>query len=118
MTQLLVTAALDSSTLVSWMLGALVLLSVTGVVLAPHAKTVTVDDDVTMVGTCNWDSRSLIWHDEVMAVLYDRALAEEATRQSKDDTGCCGEVTLGTLASQSTWAVLRSSGYRLFSRLL
>lgn len=41
-----------------------------------HAKTLVIDDDVAMVGTANLDNRSFRLNFELMAVAYDRALAD------------------------------------------
>ena len=45
-----------------------------------HAKTVTVDHQLSIIGTCNWDIRSLILHDEVVAIMYDRGVATDYAR--------------------------------------
>ncbi len=42
-----------------------------------HAKTVTVDDQFSLIGTCNWDIRSFILHDEVVSIFYDDTIATE-----------------------------------------
>ena len=39
----------------------------------------TVDDELVVIGTCNWDIRSLILHDEVVSVFYDASITA-ATR--------------------------------------
>jgi len=83
-----------------------------------HAKTVTVDDEVTVIGTCNWDVRSLILHDEVVSVFYDQGVARTCGEQYERDLAHCTEVTLADLAALSRWATLRNSLCRLFSRLL
>jgi cardiolipin synthase len=83
-----------------------------------HSKTVTVDDDVSIIGTCNWDIRSIILHDEVVAVFYDGDMAAAAAQQYKHDLDSCTEITVDQLAALGSWARLRNSVYRLFSRLL
>lgn len=83
-----------------------------------HSKTVTVDDDVAIVGTCNWDIRSLILHDEVVSVFYDQQIAKECGEQYERDIADCTEVTRADLAAISPLARLRNSVYRLLSRLL
>lgn len=83
-----------------------------------HAKTVTVDDDVAIIGTCNWDIRSIILHDEVVSVLYDRGIARDYAEQYEKDLASCAEITLEDLAAISRWHQFRNSVYRLFSRLL
>ena len=45
-----------------------------------HAKTVTVDGRWCVIGTCNWDIRSLILHEEVSCAFYDEAFARRARR--------------------------------------
>jgi cardiolipin synthase len=83
-----------------------------------HAKTVTVDDDVAIIGTCNWDIRSLLLHDEVVSVFYDRGVVAANAHQYEQDIGSCSEVTTTELAGLSTPARLRNSLCRLMSRLL
>ena len=83
-----------------------------------HSKTVTMDERLAIIGTCNWDIRSLILHDEVVSVLYDRDIARICGGQYERDLAHCTEVTLADLAALSRWARLRNSLCRLFSRLL
>ncbi|QNN51857.1 cardiolipin synthase [Nocardioides mesophilus] len=83
-----------------------------------HAKTVTVDDDLVIMGTCNWDIRSIILHDEVVSVFYDEQVASAYARQYERDVAGCHEVTRADLAALSGPQRLRNSTYRLFSRLL
>ena len=42
-----------------------------------HAKTILVDRDVAIVGTANFDNRSLRLNFEVMAVMYDEGINQE-----------------------------------------
>ena len=83
-----------------------------------HAKTVTIDDDVVIIGTCNWDIRSLLLHDEVVSVFYDPGVAAANARQYEQDIGSCSEVTATELAQLGARARLRNSLCRLTSRLL
>lgn len=83
-----------------------------------HAKTVTVDDDVAVVGTCNWDVRSLILHDEVVSVFHDAGIAKTCAAQYQVDLEHAHEVTLGQMAALGRWARTRNSLCRLTSRLL
>ncbi len=83
-----------------------------------HAKTVTVDEELAIVGTCNWDIRSLILHDEVVAVCYSEEIARAFAEQYEKDLGHCSEVTLADLAALTRWERSRNSVSRLFSRLL
>ncbi len=83
-----------------------------------HAKTVTLDDQFSLIGTCNWDIRSFILHDEVVAVFYDESTARHYAEQYERDIEDCREVTLEWMQSLSGPAKFRNSVYRLFSRLL
>ena len=83
-----------------------------------HAKTVTVDEDLAIVGTCNWDVRSLILHDEVVSVFHDERIAKENAAQYERDIAACVEVTPADLDALSGRASLRNSLCRLLSRLL
>jgi cardiolipin synthase A/B len=83
-----------------------------------HAKTVTVDDQLSIIGTCNWDIRSLILHDEVVSVFYDAGVATRYAAQYERDIADCEEVTLEALASLGGRRRFRNSVYRLGSRLL
>ena len=83
-----------------------------------HAKTVTVDDDFAIIGTCNWDVRSLILHDEVVSVFHDPRIAGENAEQYDRDITACSEVTLADLEALKTRQTTRNSLCRLLSRLL
>ena len=83
-----------------------------------HAKTVTVDDDLAIIGTCNWDIRSLLLHDEVVAVFLDAAVASDCARQYARDIGDCVTVRASDLAAIGRVERLRNSLCRLLSRLL
>ena len=83
-----------------------------------HAKTVTVDDHLSIIGTCNWDIRSLILHDEVVSIFYDRGVATNYGDQYERDIQDCVEITDADLAKLTRSEKFRNSCYRLFSRLL
>ena len=83
-----------------------------------HAKTVTVDDQLSIVGTCNWDIRSIILHDEVVSVMYDKDIATNYAAQYERDIEECAQITLVELLGMSRWPKFRNSICRLFSRLL
>jgi len=50
-----------------------------------HAKLLVIDDRVAMVGSANFDNRSLALNFEVMAVLYDVGLARQLTHSFDAD---------------------------------
>jgi cardiolipin synthase len=83
-----------------------------------HAKTVTVDHQLSIIGTCNWDIRSIILHDEVSAIFYDRKVATDYGDQYERDILDCVEITDADLEKLTRKEKFRNSCYRLFSRLL
>ena len=83
-----------------------------------HAKTVTVDDDLAIIGTCNWDVRSLILHDEVVSIFHDARIASENADQDARDIASCSQVTLADLTALTGRETMRNSLCRLLSRLL
>ena len=83
-----------------------------------HAKAVTVDDDLAIIGTCNWDIRSLILHDEVVSVFHDAVIAKDSARQYEQDIADCHQMTLADLEALTGRERVRNSLCRLLSRLL
>ena len=58
-----------------------------------HAKTITVDDIVSSIGTANWDIRSFRLNFETNAVIYAREFARQQRETFLDDLKACTEVT-------------------------
>jgi cardiolipin synthase len=83
-----------------------------------HAKTVTVDHQLSIIGTCNWDIRSIILHDEVVSIFYDREVATNYGDQYQRDIEDCVEITWDDITALTRRERFRNSCYRLFSRLL
>ncbi len=83
-----------------------------------HAKTVTIDDCVTSVGTANWDLRSFKWNFETNAVIYDREFAEKYRRIFEDDMTRCTEITKESYAVRPRSVRFKESTGRLFSGVL
>jgi cardiolipin synthase len=83
-----------------------------------HAKTVTVDDFVTSIGSANWDLRSFKWNFETNAVVYDRPFGEKYRRIFEDDMTRCTEITKESYAARSARTRFKESTSRLFSGVL
>ncbi len=83
-----------------------------------HSKTVTLDEELTIIGTCNWDIRSLILHDEVSTVIHDTVVTQTTREQYLRDQESCREITLATIDGISRLATIRNQGLRLTARLL
>lgn len=83
-----------------------------------HAKTVTIDRRWCMIGTCNFDIRSTILHDELSCAIFDEGVAARHAAIFEDDLAHCRRFTL-----EDWWALGRRTRWlnslaRLFSRLL
>ena len=83
-----------------------------------HSKSVLMDEDLVILGTCNWDIRSLLLHDEVVAVIHDRQRAVECAGQFESDLQHCHEATQDDLSAIGFLGRTRNSLCRLTSRLL
>jgi cardiolipin synthase len=83
-----------------------------------HAKTMTVDGEVAIIGTTNYDIRSFALHDELSVVFYDAAMAAETDATFADDATCCVEITLADIHAVGRLSRMRNALARLSSRLL
>ncbi len=83
-----------------------------------HAKTATIDDSVTSVGTANWDLRSFKWNFETNAVIYDAALGERYREIFEDDMIRSTELTRESYAARGRAVRIKESVCRLFSGAL
>ncbi|MCI4342145.1 MAG: cardiolipin synthase [Thermoplasmata archaeon] len=83
-----------------------------------HAKTVTIDDCVTSVGSANWDLRSFKWNFETNAVIYDRAFGKQYRQIFEDDMTRCTEITKQSYAARPRFVRFKESTCRLFSGAL
>jgi cardiolipin synthase A/B len=83
-----------------------------------HAKTVTIDDAVTSIGSANWDLRSFKWNFETNAVIYDREFATQYRKIFEDDMTRCTEITPASYAARSRMIRFKESTCRLFSGVL
>jgi cardiolipin synthase len=80
-----------------------------------HAKTVTIDDSATSVGSANWDIRSFQWNFETNAVIYDPDLSRQHRLIFEEDMKRCTEITKEAYAARSRATRIRESFARLFS---
>ena len=83
-----------------------------------HAKTVTIDDMVTSVGSANWDLRSFKWNFETNAVIYDAALAKRYRKVFEDDMKRSTEITRKWYVARSRSIRFKEGICRLFSGAL
>jgi cardiolipin synthase len=83
-----------------------------------HAKTITIDDAVTSVGSANWDLRSFKWNFETNAVIYDGPLGAAYRRTFEEDMTRCTEITPASYHRRGRWVRVKESVCRLFSGAL
>jgi cardiolipin synthase len=83
-----------------------------------HAKTITVDDVVSSIGTANWDIRSFRLNFETNAVIYDRAFAKQQREIFERDIELSTEVTMERYQKRSFWVRFKEGVSRLFSSVL
>jgi cardiolipin synthase len=83
-----------------------------------HAKTVTIDDCVTSVGSANWDLRSFKWNFESNAVIHDRKVSEKYRKIFLDDMTRSTEITKASYDARSRGTRFKESTCRLFSGAL
>jgi len=83
-----------------------------------HAKTLTVDDIASSIGTANWDIRSFKWNFESNAIVYDKEFAARQRLIFEDDIKQSTEITKESYAKRSSWIRIRESVSRLFSAAL
>jgi len=80
-----------------------------------HTKTVLADDDISSVGTCNMDVRSLEINFEVQLFIYDKELNSKFAEQFISDTEDSVELTLYEWEKRPIWQKILESFGRLYS---
>ena len=83
-----------------------------------HSKTLTIDGCWSLVGTPNFDARSLYLNFEVGAILYDRSLAEQLEHQFHADVAHSRQIDPSTWFERSIWDRLQENFCRMFSPVL
>lgn len=76
-----------------------------------HSKLMTIDDDWSLIGSANWDARSLRLNFELTIEIRDRALAAELGRTIDARRG--RRLTLGELDNRHIIIKLRDAAIRL-----
>lgn len=83
-----------------------------------HAKTLVIDDDISLVGTANLDVRSFRLNFEVAALMFGRPVNQTLAAAYETDLAEASEVTPEQLASYSSMQRFGQAFARLFSPLL
>ncbi|MBI5975503.1 cardiolipin synthase [Staphylococcus canis] len=83
-----------------------------------HAKTLTIDDEITSVGTTNMDNRSFTLNFEVNAFVYNEQLAKEVRESFEADLNYCTELTQHKYQSRGLWIKFKEAISQLLSPIL
>jgi cardiolipin synthase A/B len=83
-----------------------------------HSKTLTVDGEVSSVGSANFDIRSFKLNFECNAFMYSRAIAKEMEEIFENDMASSFRLTPAIYRNRSAWVKFRESVGRLVSDIL
>ncbi len=83
-----------------------------------HSKYITIDSQLSSIGTVNMDNRSFEDNFEVTAMIYDPQVTLRLEEQFFNDLKKCRKLTLRNWNNRPRWDVFRESVARLFSPLL
>jgi cardiolipin synthase len=83
-----------------------------------HSKLMVVDDTWVLLGSANWDSRSLALNFEFNIECYDVELAKAVSAVQQEKVDKARELTLQTVRSKKLIIKLRNNFFRLFSPYL
>ena len=83
-----------------------------------HSKTITIDGHWSLVGTPNFDARSLLLNFEVAVVTYDRKVATQLEDHFEHDLTHAKPIRLDEWSARPTRHVLAEAVCRLFAPVL
>ncbi len=83
-----------------------------------HSKALIIDGTFTLIGSTNWDPRSLQLNFEFNLACFDEKLARALMAEFDRKLATATEITLETLAAQTLWEQLRNGTARLLIPLL
>lgn len=83
-----------------------------------HAKTLTIDSQWSLVGTANFDTRSLFLNFEVGVAVYDEGIATQLEEQFERDVARSNRVALEKWLERPERQVLTENIWRLFAPVL
>lgn len=83
-----------------------------------HSKSMVVDDVWSLVGSSNFDQRSVLFNDEVDVVVLGKETADQLRRTMLGDIGHAKQISWQSVRQQGTLQRLRGWFWRLWQRLL
>ncbi|MEG2460245.1 MAG: cardiolipin synthase [Clostridia bacterium] len=82
-----------------------------------HAKTMTIDEAVSSVGTTNLDERSFRLNYEVNTIVYDTKFGKKCKKVFEEDMKDCMELKLSAYKKRKLWIKICESACRFFAPL-
>ena len=82
-----------------------------------HSKMMTMDGNITSIGSANFDFRGMYFDFEVIALILSEDVAATASRQFDEDIKDCRQVELSEFQEMSLGARFKESVARLASPL-
>lgn len=83
-----------------------------------HAKVITIDDEVSLLGSANMDNRSFLINHELSLLLYDSGVTRRLKAGFRETVSHCKAVHLENLIHQSFGSSLLEGAARILSPLL
>lgn len=83
-----------------------------------HSKVVSIDGEVSIVGSANMDMRSFEHNFEILSVIYDKESASIIEKQFLEDAAACRQITPSKWAKRSKEEKIAESVARLCAPLL
>jgi cardiolipin synthase len=83
-----------------------------------HAKVVIIDEALSLIGSPNFDSRSMELNDELALAVHDPALVEALDISISEDVAASDETTLAEVEQWSLLARIRNHAFRLLREQL
>ncbi|MDR0357010.1 MAG: phospholipase D-like domain-containing protein, partial [Clostridiales Family XIII bacterium] len=83
-----------------------------------HAKTMSVDGQVSSVGSANFDIRSFRLNFETNAFIFDEAETYKLEAVFEEDMVCCHELTRGLYMQRSLWVKFKEGIAKMLSDIL
>jgi len=83
-----------------------------------HSKTLTIDGQWSLVGTPNFDARSLLLNFEVALAMYDSGIAMQLEEQYEHDLQWARRIDPVERENRSAWQTLQENVCRMFAPVL
>ncbi len=83
-----------------------------------HCKDIVIDGELSTMGTCNFDMRSLEINYEINTIFYNREISQSLREQFYKDLEYCEEIKEENLKKTVFWRKLRNSLFKVISPIM